>query len=150
MRQSYIIIGIKALLSGLFAFLWVHSNSHLDALSRSGTGIYVQRGHVYLSIFSNLPSGSENWHVSSSPLLQIGECWLDERDWEKCGFSECRIVGLDIFTVGAPIWSFLAVLSVWWIFPIHYKSRHAAGHCPKCDYDLRATSEHCPECGWRP
>ena len=41
--------------------------------------------------------------------------------------------------------SFLLVV----VFRRHrWRRRLAMGHCPSCDYDLRATPARCPECGW--
>ena len=51
-----------------------------------------------------------------------------------------------------PYWSpaiLFAILPTIWIWRfIKYGRRRKAGHCPKCNYDLRATPERCPECGW--
>jgi hypothetical protein len=43
----------------------------------------------------------------------------------------------------------LALIPVVLLFRRHrVRRRVARGHCPKCDYDLRATPGRCPECGW--
>ncbi len=51
-----------------------------------------------------------------------------------------------------PYWSpaaLFAVLPAIWIWRfIKYGHRRKVGHCPKCNYNLRATPQRCPECGW--
>ena len=50
--------------------------------------------------------------------------------------------------VAVPYWFLVLCFA---IAPLAYLLRrlrgHAAGHCHKCGYDLRATKDRCPECG---
>ena len=52
------------------------------------------------------------------------------------------------------IWGFGVPLSLFAIWPLTVwrrsydrAKRISRGHCPCCDYDLRATPDRCPECG---
>jgi hypothetical protein len=51
-----------------------------------------------------------------------------------------------------PYWSpamVFAILPSLWIWQfIKHGHRRKLGHCPKCNYDVRATPDRCPECGW--
>ena len=55
----------------------------------------------------------------------------------------------DALAVGAEIGTMaLAVLPTIWLFrKLRSRRRLAAGLCPVCGYDLRATPDRCPECG---
>ena len=56
--------------------------------------------------------------------------------------------------VEVPFWALLmtlaAVPATWIRTYRNRRHRRAAGHCPSCGYDLRATPERCPECGTEP
>ena len=53
--------------------------------------------------------------------------------------------------VAVPHWFLLLLFGTWpasVAYRRQHRSRHfAAGRCPKCGYDLRATPDRCPECG---
>ena len=58
-------------------------------------------------------------------------------------------IGVLLESLAIPIW-LLVLLSA--IVPLRWlqRSRHLAGHCTACGYDLRATPGRCPECGSTP
>ena len=55
--------------------------------------------------------------------------------------------GLIIFIIGGLDLLFLAICIPYAIRKAREKQRAAAGLCPKCGYDIRATPARCPECG---
>ncbi len=49
----------------------------------------------------------------------------------------------------AAAWYLILSLSSWLTSAIKHALRTPAGHCPKCNYDLRGDlASGCPECGW--
>ena len=65
-----------------------------------------------------------------------------ERDWTPVSQR---------WTLSIPYWFLLvlfAIMPSWFVLaPMNRRRREKRGHCPTCDYDLRASKERCPECG---
>jgi hypothetical protein len=88
--------------------------------------------------------------------------YVDRRDrivhWERGGFvwyTRRRVDGVRYVTAVAPFWSLAALAATpplaWAALRTRARARRrrqkAAGLCPTCGYDLRATPDRCPECG---
>jgi hypothetical protein len=57
-----------------------------------------------------------------------------------------------IWDLGVHDWvplSLTSLLPILWVWRLR-RNRPADGFCPKCGYDLRATTDRCPECGTVP
>jgi hypothetical protein len=71
---------------------------------------------------------------------KMGYVWLGIRLPAPIGqllFSS----SLTLLVVGPPL-LILGLIGEW-----AFRERKRAGHCPACNYDLRATPDRCPECG---
>ena len=62
--------------------------------------------------------------------------------------------GQRVLYAGVPFWAITALTLLPWcgrcvrrVAARRVRHRLAAGLCPRCAYDLRATPDHCPECG---
>jgi hypothetical protein len=80
-----------------------------------------------------------------------------ESFWNRLGFSYTQESYEAVFWswgVGVPCWLVIGTLLVWPMYLFRMIAlerrrtrRRAAGLCPACGYDLRATPGRCPECG---
>lgn len=81
--------------------------------------------------------GWNGFEWASHPLIGVGTGRVLKVGWQ----SQLRI----------PYWALLimfAIMPTWfWLSHRNRRRREKRGHCPICDYDLRASKERCPECG---
>ena len=147
--------------------LWVRSYRHGDKVgcrtARAG-GATGGAGHdeIALSSYSGrLAVSRSGWMApAAAPASDLG--WFVARreprptyavDADVAGFAYRRVTG-----PGRWLWEFRApdgaVAALLLILPavqlVRWRRQHrraAAGLCPACGYDLRATPGRCPECG---
>ena len=110
-----------------------------------------------------LQFGCEYWSPTSEPMDEITRPGFST-PWQCMGFmwdsGPSSFIGSGAswtpvsqrWTLSIPYWALLVVFAIvptWWL--LAYRRRRLAilrrGHCPICDYDLRASKERCPECG---
>jgi hypothetical protein len=112
-------------------------------------------------------SDSEEW--KGAPTRQSGIRWdrlepvartnADPTFWNRLGFAR-QHASLRIgprryanhrWSTTVPCWSVAVASGVcplsWALMRIRRRSQVAAGRCPHCGYDRRATPGRCPECG---
>jgi hypothetical protein len=76
------------------------------------------------------------WHGFKREVILSRSGWPQERD----------------STTFIPLWLFALIFSAYpviaWVQRTRKTERVAAGRCPQCGYDLRASPARCPECGY--
>jgi hypothetical protein len=104
----------------------------------------------------NHPAGiGWRWHDMGTPTDP--RAWEPPRNWhERLGFF-CDSSSDSMeqsWSIIFPLWMPAAALAVsplaWCALKVRYGRRRAAGLCPACGYDLRASPDRCPECGTVP
>jgi hypothetical protein len=96
-----------------------------------------------------------NFEWTDSNFHSIATMWQDPmalRLTNAFGFA-WRPIDRIYYYIAVPMW-FLGLLLLMPMIPVSKqwarKRRMAAGRCPACGYDLRATPDRCPECGHQP
>ena len=118
-------------------------------VATSFKGVTYVTGLRY-SANARLPAGGQELRVGTLPIDKVA---IPRDAWSRAGFQH-RVIRLpdgagQLFAV--PYWFWVAagavLPSVWVIRHRRSSGRRAAGCCPACGYDLRATPDRCPECG---
>jgi hypothetical protein len=94
--------------------------------------------------------------IQAHDASDLEDVWRPEGygPWGGFGVGRARDFAVEYQVVMAPLWF---VTGVTLLAPAAWVVRHwrrvqlerllAAGLCPSCGYDLRATPDRCPECG---
>jgi len=117
-------------------------------LTNQGSIVYVidiERGWAAPELKDELFWARSNSAPNSPPLKFVA--W--ESILNRLGFGS--VEWTDHRAVWIPCWPLclgFAVLPLLWLQRRWDRSRRVVqGHCPTCNYDLRATPDRCPECG---
>jgi hypothetical protein len=131
--------------------LWVRSCFVCDYVASARYASFSAAGRLSLIYTRDDYFTMRGWH-SQAPTLGVNRAGPLDPCWERAGFVHARSPSVGY--AGIPHW-FLVVLfgivpALRFFTAIRSRRRHRAGHCSRCDYDLRATPDRCPECGAAP
>lgn len=151
--NTLVVISSLFLLAGTVE--WIHSYWNRQILEIRVVGRWISFDFNYgkVEIESGLGSdGLNGWYEYTACKPGGGDWDLDQWNWH---FGTRRI-GIAGDTDGSflsvwPFWLFLPfsfVLPAIWYWRFRQRRlRRDLSLCPKCGYDLRATTDRCPECG---
>jgi hypothetical protein len=123
----------------------------------------INRGELYLAFYNNpkldrfTPGPRMDWHFIAYPNLedfQPGPGLPRGAHTQAAGFYIGRVlhhaqpatlIVLPMYFI-VTLLATLPLLAAWKILRHHRARAIAAGLCPQCHYDLRASTTRCPEC----
>jgi hypothetical protein len=135
---------------------WVGDGVTGCVVSRGTLGLFDRRGNL---VPATTPAATPRWEFDGEPptdLCDVVPLMSGGTRRAVAGFYAGRgsVYGLSFTLALAPLWSVVAAFAV---LPLsaavsivrrrRRARRAAAGLCPACGYDLRATPDRCPECG---
>ena len=153
-RLHTLLILLCVLLCVAVAVLWTRSHTHLAALVPVRTehhlyGVSILHGGVYFARVP-VPTDSPHHRLVYQPLEDDTLYVTVPRRF--AGFGKMRpSEGFPMLRLPA---CFVLLLPATYLLKAavrraRKRRRRAAGLCPACGYDLRATPGRCPECGSR-
>jgi hypothetical protein len=149
---------LSLLLCVAASVLWVRSYRVSDIYCNYRAGRYRQvvssRGQLQLAWGPTSYPDATTWTSRPWPYIGVGTGPVPTLDWQFLGFMSftgtTNGVPRRFSELFAPDWSFAMLFgtlpAVWAVLRLRAR-RFAAGRCPACGYDLRATPNRCPECG---
>lgn len=159
---------VSLLLCVAMVVLWVRGRFVSDFLWWNGqhlvVGAFNSRGQVQVTV-RHFVSGAPNrppmrWEWFAERPPRNLEADADHNGWNSSvgltgiacwSNTDAVLISHDVLLPIWPVFLLAALIPSWWtVRRLSWRRRAhrlAAGRCPRCGYDLRASPDRCPECG---